>query len=131
MTTATGYGIERAHQTSDDCRAKACLKERIAGRKLGGHDRVVWETTDPDGRRVVLTFERWRHIVDKHGDLVRHRRAVLEAVAQPDERIPGRKRDEEWFYGSDARTNRWIRVVVHYEGDRGHIVTAFPRRLIP
>jgi len=81
--------------------------------------------------RMVGPFERWRHIVDKHGELIRQRGGVIEAVAHPAERIPGRKPDEEWFYGREARPNRWIKVVVHYEGDRGLIVTAFPRRLIP
>ncbi len=91
----------------------------------------MWETTDPDGRRVVLTFGRWRHILDKHRELGRRRETVLEAVAHPDERLPGRKAQEEWFYRRTAWPSRWIRVVVHYEGDRGLIVTAFPRRLFP
>jgi hypothetical protein len=86
---------------------------------------------DPDGRRVVLSFSRWRHIVDKHGELVGHRDAVLGAVSYPDERLPGRVAHEEWFYGQTSRPTGWIRVVVHYEGDRCLIVTAFPRRLVP
>ena len=90
----------------------------------------MWETTDPDGRTVVLTFERWRHILDKHGELEGQLHAVLEAVAGPEERLAGRPPDEDWFYGP-GRPKRWIRVVVHYEGDRGLIVTAFSRRLIP
>ncbi len=28
----------------------------------------MWETVDPDGRRVVLTFERWRHIIWRHAE---------------------------------------------------------------
>ncbi len=89
----------------------------------------MWQTTDPDGRCVVLTFERWRHIVDKHGEL--RRSLVLAAVSHPHERLPARKPGQEWFYGRSPRQSRWIRVVVHYEGGRGFIVTAFPRRSIP
>jgi hypothetical protein len=96
-----------------------------------GHDRRVWQTTDPDGRTVTLTFERWRHILDRHRELRRNRTAVLSAVSHPHERLPGRERDEEWFYGQDPRRDRWIKVVVHYDGDRGLIVTAFPRRFVP
>ena len=59
------------------------------------------------------------------------RGAVIAAVAHPDERLPGRKPNEEWFYGRTAPPDQWIRVVVHYEGGHGLIVTAFPRRLIP
>ena len=60
----------------------------------------------------------------------RQRTAVLQAVADPEERLPGHAPHEEWFYGRTWRHDRWIRVVVHYEGDRGSIVTAFPRRFI-
>jgi len=91
----------------------------------------VWETTDPEGRRVVLTFERWRHIVDRHRELRRHRDTVLGAVRDPHERLPARRPSQEWFYGWSPQQVQWIRVVVHYEGDRGFIVTAFPRRSIP
>ena len=91
----------------------------------------MWATTDPDGRAVVLTFERWRHIVDKHDELHGHRDSVLEAVARPEERLPGRRAQQEWFYARMPWPGRSIRVVVHYESDRGQIVTAFSRRLIP
>lgn len=91
----------------------------------------MWQTTDPDGRRVALTFERWRHIVDRHRELGRSRRAVLAAVSHPDERLPGREPGEEWFYGRETERGRLIKVVVHFDGGRGLIVTAFPRRSIP
>ena len=91
----------------------------------------MWETVDPDGRRVVLTFERWRHIVDTHGELRRHRATVLAAVGHPDERVQARRPNQEWFYGSMPHRRQWVRVVVHYERDRGFIVTAFPRRSVP
>jgi hypothetical protein len=91
----------------------------------------VWETTDPDGRRVVLSFERWRHVLEDHAELSRHREAVLEAVARPDVRLDGRLRGEEWFYRRTAAPSRWVKVVVHYEGGSGRIVTAFPRRKLP
>jgi hypothetical protein len=99
--------------------------------RVGRHARWIWETIDPDDRVVTLTFRRWRHILDRHRELRGQRRAVLQAVTDPHERLPGRRPDEEWFYGKETRRDRWIRVVVHYDGDRGFIVTAFPRRLIP
>ena len=91
----------------------------------------MWETIDPDGRRVVLSFGRWRHILNEHGELGRQRDAVLETVFQPDERLHGRERGEEWFYRRTTAPSRWLKVVVHYEGDVGRIVTAFPRRRFP
>ncbi|MCZ7588263.1 MAG: hypothetical protein M5U27_05240 [Gaiella sp.] len=91
----------------------------------------MWEVPDPDGRTVVLAFGRWRHIVEKHATLRRRRAEVLLAVSDPEDRIPGRRPSEEFFYGRATPPERWIKVVVHFEGSRGHIVTAFPRRWIP
>ena len=65
-------------------------KERIDTARPSGHDRAMWETVDPDGRRVVLSFDRWRHIVEEHGELEPYRTALLAAVSAPDQRIPGR-----------------------------------------
>lgn len=91
----------------------------------------MWETVDPQGRRVVLTRLRWLHICSRHGELKVEPDVLLEAVARPDRRAPGRERGEEWFYLEGAGPSRWIRVVVHYEGARGLILTAFPRRSFP
>jgi hypothetical protein len=55
---------------------------------------------------------------------------VLDIVSHPHHRIPGRRVDEEWFYGR-AGPSSWVRVVVHFEQARGLVVTGFPRRSIP
>ena len=91
----------------------------------------MWETVDPDGRRVVLSFDRWRHIVERHDELGRRRSAILLAVSHPDRCIPGRWVGEEWFFRRTAHPSRWLKVVVHYERDEGRIMTAFPRRRFP
>jgi len=91
----------------------------------------VWETTDPDRRLVVLDRPGWNHIQQKHPDLGVPPQAVLRVVGEPDERMAGRQRGEEWFYRRGTGPSTWIKVVVHYEGNRGLIVTAFPRRSFP
>ncbi len=91
----------------------------------------MWETVDPEGRRVVLEHRRWEHIVGTHGDLGVEPEVVLRAVVRPDRRVRAREADEEWFYLSGVGPSHWIKVVVHYEGDRGSVVTAFPRRAFP
>ena len=91
----------------------------------------MWERTDPDGHVVVLTFEDWRHILERHGDMEGRLETVLDAITDPEERLAWRRPNEEWFYGPSTRPRDWVKVVVHYEGDRGHIVTAFARRWIP
>lgn len=86
---------------------------------------------DPDGRTVELDGERWAHIVDGHPELAVHLEAVARAIAKPDRRLAGRREGEEWFYLASAGPSRWLKVVVHYEGGRGQIVTAFARRSMP
>lgn len=86
---------------------------------------------DPDGRRVELTEERWRHILAGHPELAPHLASVTRAILEPDQRRAGREVGEEWFYLENAGPSRWLKVVVHYEGGRGRIVTAFARRSMP
>lgn len=94
---------------------------------------VLGEVTDPDGRSVELTSERWEHIVDDeldgHPELARYRAEVLRAVSEPDESRLGRRRNERWYFLRGAGPSRWLQVVVAFEQERGWIVTAFaPRR---
>jgi hypothetical protein len=91
----------------------------------------MWETADPDGRRVILDAARWAHIVGRHDVLEPYLEDLLRAVNQPDRRMPGRRDDEEFFYLAGSGPSRWVKVVVHYEHDLGRIVTAFPRRRLP
>ncbi len=91
----------------------------------------MWETADPDGRRVVLTFAQWRHVVERHPELASNREQILATVADPADRRNGHEANEEWFYGRGVGPSRWIRVVVHYAQGEGSITTAFPRRTLP
>jgi hypothetical protein len=92
----------------------------------------VWETKDPNGRRVVLEWPRLRHIRASHRDLDVTPQTLIEIVCAPDERHPGHDPGEEWFYGEGrGGPSRFVKVVVHYEGVHGRIVTAFPRRSFP
>ena len=95
-----------------------------------GGESVV-SVLDPDGRRVELSAERWAHILDGHPELRPHRESVARAVRSPDRRLAGPREGEEWFYLRGAAPSRWLKVVVHYEGGRGRIITAFARRSMP
>ncbi len=94
-------------------------------------DELLVTTLDPDGRIVELSADRWSHIVDGHPELARHLESVGRTVREPDRRVAGRGQGEEWFYLAGAGPSRWLKVVVHYEGGRGRIVTVFARRSIP
>ncbi len=87
---------------------------------------------DPHGREVVLSVERWGHILKGHPELAEYSGAVLKAVESPTEMIPGRELGEEWFYLRGVGPSRWLKVVVRFErGAGGRIITAFPRRRKP
>lgn len=87
---------------------------------------------DPRGREVLLTAERWGHIVDGHPELKVHREDVLRAIEAPTETTAGRGTDEEWFYLAGAGPSRWLKVVVLFERPAsGRIITAFSRRRKP
>jgi len=92
---------------------------------------MMWSTRDPDGRTVILTTERWEHVIFGHPYVGVTPEEVIEAVARPDARVVGRGYGEEWFYRAGLGPSMWLRVVVHYEHDRGLIRTAFPRRAYP
>ena len=89
------------------------------------------ETTDPDGRRVLLTQSRWRHIAEQHPELASSRDAILTAVALPVASRPGHEPNEEWFSARGVGGSGWVRVVGHYHESVGSITTAFPRRDLP
>lgn len=95
---------------------------------------VLAEVVDPEGRRVELTTERWQHILvppNGHPELGDHQAEVMRAIQMPDERRPGRRSNEQWYFLRNAGPSRWLQVVVAYEDDRGWIVTAFGRRKDP
>lgn len=97
---------------------------------------ILATATDPDGRRVELTQERWDHIVHPlgaagHSELAPYQAEVLRAVSEPDLRMGGREANEEWFLLEGVGPSRWLQVVVAFEAGRGWIVTAFPRRSFP
>lgn len=94
---------------------------------------VLGDVVDPDGRRVELTTERWQHITrpDGHSELAHLQAEVLRAVEAPDERQTAPRSNEQWFFVGGVGPSRWLQVVVAYEGERGFIVTAFPRRRDP
>lgn len=88
-------------------------------------------TVDPNGRRVVLREERWRHVKREHPELAPLMREIMRAVREPDRRAPGRRSTEEWFFLEGVGPAGWLQVVVHFEGAEGWITTAFPRTAPP
>ena len=98
---------------------------------------VLATVVDPEGRRVVLTGERWAHIVGDaaggtgHPELRPYRDEIMRAIRGPTLRMPGRMPNQEWFHLEGVGPSRYLKVVVEFRQDRGFIVTAFARRSTP
>jgi len=86
---------------------------------------------DHRGREVLLSLERWRHIVSAHPELEVHQEEVCRAVEAPTAVLAGREPDEEWLYLEGAGPSRWLKVVVVFESERGRIITSFARSRKP
>lgn len=81
--------------------------------------------SDLKGTTVELTEERWGHIIERHPEIEPFGEAVLRAVQEPDRRVPGRLGNEEWYYLKTDQPSDWLKVVVAYSKERGHVVTAY------
>jgi hypothetical protein len=87
---------------------------------------------DRQGREVLLSDERWRHIVSAHPEIKAYEEEVRRAVESPTARLAGREPDEEWLYLEGAGPSRWLKVVVVFNSEGGgRIITAFARRRKP
>ncbi len=90
------------------------------------------KTRDRQGREVLLSAERWQHIVSAHPEIEVHESEILRAVESPTTALPGREADEEWLYLEGAGPSRWLKVVVVFDSQgSGRIITAFARRRKP
>jgi hypothetical protein len=92
---------------------------------------VLASVSDPDGRLIELTAERWAHIEARHPELRRLQAEVLKAVSAPARTHQGRRANEQWFYLEGVGPSRWLKVAVAYEEKRGWITTAFGQRTLP
>jgi hypothetical protein len=72
--------------------------------------------SDPEGRLVELTHERWRHITRGHPEIQELGDVVLEAVQNPHHAVPGRQANERWYYAKTEGPSAWLKVVVAYVG---------------
>jgi hypothetical protein len=89
-------------------------------------------TKDPWGRHVLLSEERWEHVLDRHPELRDRHAEVLATVPAPDVITRG-KHAGRWCYWAVGRgTSSWMFVVVDWQlRAEPYIVTAFSRRKGP
>jgi hypothetical protein len=94
---------------------------------------LAGETTDLDGKRVVLLDAVWRKkIVRDHPEMTAHMAAVLGAANTPDHVAPDPVFGERTrYYVRGAGPSQWLLVVVSYEQTPARIVSAFANRKDP
>jgi len=95
-------------------------------------DAVVASVVDASGREVVLLSRVWdEKIVRDHREMVGHRDALLETVAQPDHVEPDPIADRARCYRRNVGPSHWLVAVVSYEQEPARIITAFANRKDP
>lgn len=98
---------------------------------VGGMDVGRRQTTDPDGRQIVLDERTIGHLRRRRPQMLGHLSAVLEAVARPDIREDDLAPHRERFYRRDLDPERWLRVVVDFSQTPALVVTAFVQQTPP
>jgi hypothetical protein len=93
---------------------------------------VPEKVRDRKSRVVLLSHERWQHIVSGHPEIEAYGQEIQRAVESPTTVLPGREPGEEWLYLEGAGPSQWLKVVVVFDSaERGRIITAFARRRKP
>jgi len=77
------------------------------------------------GVEVVLSEERWRHIVFRHPELKDKQRLVLNAISNPDEAYVDATRAVHVLKRLVGEASDFLVVIYSVEGGRGYIRTAY------
>ena len=92
---------------------------------------TVEATKDRQGRVVLISSEAMRHIARGHPELDGCELAIATAIETAFARCRGRQRNREVLYAPNLGPTAWLAVVVAYDGQRGHVVTAFGSKAGP
>jgi len=94
-------------------------------------DDLIATMTDPRGRTVWLTEERWKHIIEGHPEVERHLSVLKQCVQAAEKRTRGNYKGAEKLWVRNTGPSKWFCVVVRYEGRTGSIKTALPVKAGP
>ena len=76
-----------------------------------------------NGVSIVLTEERWAHIVDGHPEMIHRRRQVLDTVGSPERILEGGA--GELLAVTRSGERGWLVVVYKEQDVAGFVITAF------
>ncbi len=97
------------------------------------NEKIIGETTDIEGARVVLFARIWqKKVLPEHIELTAFMEEVLKAVSsaehvEVDPVYPGRRR----YFARSVGPSQWLLVVVSYEQIPARIISAFGHRKDP
>jgi hypothetical protein len=95
-------------------------------------ERIVGETCDPEGRRVVLLARIWHgKILYTHSEVEALLEDVLQTVATPEHTMHDIRPDRMRYFARGLGPSKWLRVVVSYEEIPALIITAHGHRKDP
>lgn len=87
-------------------------------------DDLIATMTDPRGRTVWLTQERWEHIIEGHPEVERHLDGLKKCVETAENRTKGNRPGVEKLWVRKIGPAKWFAVVVAYDGRIGIVRTA-------
>lgn len=95
-------------------------------------DSVLAQTTDPDGRVVVVLARVWEDkILRDHPELDGALELAMDTVQAPDHSEPDPRAGRQRYYRRRVGPSRWLLVVVSYEQEPGRVITALATRKDP
>ncbi len=75
---------------------------------------------------VVLEEARWAHIISGHDAMAEHLPDIEDTISRPHYREPDpRHAGRERLFRQNAGPERWLRVVIAFDGRYDSVVTAF------
>jgi hypothetical protein len=83
-------------------------------------------TTSVNGANIRLTYERWAHITEEHGEIFGMMDIVLQTVNNPDIVLAGKA--GEFLAIHEIDTKKYLVVPYREHGNDGFIITAFITR---
>jgi hypothetical protein len=86
---------------------------------------VIEATRDPWGRVVVLPEKSMGHIARNHRELDGCELAIITAVENASARCRSKRPGREELFAPNLGPTAWLRVIVAYDGHRGHVITAY------
>jgi len=90
---------------------------------------IIFEIKDITGRKIHLTKEKWRHIVQRHPALSNQTESIKEAIINPLVIIDsGLYKNLKYYYRYDKNIRlkeKYLLILIKYLNGKGFIITSY------